>query len=107
MADPPSSAGDLVGKKVPNLRPADPSSIGDDLVDGIHEVTKHIFKRDTPQNRRKVHYQFRLPPEERIKGLFKLQERRVACIPSIVRADMLRRAGVLPDPSDATPNEAA
>jgi hypothetical protein len=67
--------------------------IAADFRDGIGPLTEEIFGEDNPQNRRKVYRQFELPPAQRLKGIFKLSERRVACVPSIVGADLARRAG--------------
>jgi hypothetical protein len=68
--------------------------IADDYREGIGPVTIELYNDDTPTNRNKIYAQFRKPEDQRIKGLFKVSERRVACVPSIVRADLERRAGI-------------
>jgi hypothetical protein len=70
------------------------SRIADDLRVGIGAVTIELFGENTKQNQRKVYRQFELPEDQRLKGIFKISERRVACVPSIVRADLARRAGL-------------
>jgi hypothetical protein len=71
----------------------DRQRVADDFEDGIGPVTIELFKVDNRQNRRKVYRQFEMPEDQRIKGLFKISPRRVACVPSVVRADLARRAG--------------
>ena len=68
--------------------------VADDLKTGIHDVVVEIHGKDNPRNRCQIYRQFELPEDQRLKGLLKLSERTVAWIPSIVRADLLRRAGV-------------
>lgn len=74
--------------------------VSDDYEEGISPVTIELYGKDTPPNRRRVYRQFELPEDQRIKGLFKVSPRRVACVPSIVRADLARRAGA---PQTANP----
>ena len=69
--------------------------VADDFRDGIGPVTLEIYGEDTPENRRKVYRQFELPEGQRLKGIFKISERRVACVPSLVRADLVRRSGIV------------
>ena len=76
-------------------------SISDDFKAGISLVTIEIFRVDNPRNRRRVYRQLELPEDQRIRGIFKISERDVACVPSVVRADLLRRAGVVP-PAEVT-----
>jgi hypothetical protein len=71
---------------------SDDVRIADDFKSGISQVVVEIYGSDTVKNRRRVYRQLELPSEKRIKGIFKTGEREVSCIPSIVRADLHRRA---------------
>jgi hypothetical protein len=64
--------------------------IADDLRIGLGPVTVELLGEDTPENQRKVHYLY----ERGLKGLFKVGDRTIACIPSVVRAELARRAGL-------------
>ena len=69
-----------------------PKRIADDFVDGIAATTLEIFGADTRVNRRKVYRQLsEVAPELRLRGIIKVAGR-VCCIPSMVRADLARRA---------------
>lgn len=66
--------------------------IADDFKTGISATTIEIFGEDTLENRRKVYRQLsEVDPAERLKGIFKVGGK-VCCVPSIVRADLRRRA---------------
>jgi hypothetical protein len=71
---------------------SDGNRIADDFRRGITAVTIELYGEDRPENRRKVYREFEKRPEYRLKGIFKTGEREVCCVPSIVRADLLRRA---------------
>jgi hypothetical protein len=63
-------------------------TIADDLMVGDGPVTKEVLKEDTPANRRKIKYL----RETGFPGIFMLSPRTVACVPSIVKAELARRA---------------
>ena len=86
---------------------ANGSTIADDFRTGISAVTIEIYGADTEQNRRKVYRQLsEVPPGQRLRGIFTVG-RKVCCVPSIVRADLRRRAGLLASDNTATDHPAS
>jgi hypothetical protein len=76
--------------------------VADDFRQGIGPVTEEIYGEDNRANRLRIYHQLRLPEGQRLKGLFKISDRRVACVPSVIKADLLARSGLeKPDPSHA------
>ena len=68
------------------------ASIAADYRRGIAAVTVELYCSDTKQNRRRVYREFEKSERYRLRGVFKTGEREVSCIPSIVKADLVRRA---------------
>jgi hypothetical protein len=71
--------------------------VADDFKVGIGPTTIEVLGKDTPQNRRWIYRQTsEVPEDQRLKGLFKFNGQ-IACVPSIVQADIRQRASNPPD----------
>jgi hypothetical protein len=71
-------------------------TIADDYVPDIGKLAEVVLGADTEKNRRHLRREMEKPPGKRLRGLFK-HGGRIRGIPSMIRADLLRRAAHQPE----------
>lgn len=78
--------------------------IADDFVDDIKLIAIELFGSDDRSAQRRVHYLCNeLPPEQRLRGLFRVGSK-ICMLKSVLRSDLERRArGELPANGSKTP----